>query len=147
MKTPGSMRLSAAGKNTRAQDLIELAGGRNVVTNFNGYKALSQEALMSLQPDVIVVATPETFETLGTAEEIIADMKNQPTWSGINAARSGHVYAVGLGEALSFGPRMGEAVLKMNRILEKAATGQPAEGSAAAPAASAPAAATAAAAK
>lgn len=124
MKPPGSMRLSAAGKGTRADDLIQLAGGNNVVTNFNGYKTLSQEALMTLQPDVIIVASAETFENQGTAEGIIAELKTQPAWSSLQALRNGHVYAVGLGEVLSFGPRMGEAVLNMNEIFRKAAEGK-----------------------
>lgn len=124
MKPPGSTRLSAAGKGTRAEDLIHLAGGKNVVTNFNGYKTLSQEALMTLQPDVIIVATAETFESQGTAEEIVAELKAQPTWDELEAARNNRVYAVGLGQVLSFGPRMGEVVLNMNRIFrEVAATG------------------------
>lgn len=124
MKPPGSMRLSAAGKGTRADDLIQLAGGNNVVTNFNGYKTLSQEALMTLQPDVIIVASAETFENQGTAEGIIAELKTQPAWSSLQALRNGHVYAVGLGEVLSFGPRMGDAVLNMNEIFRKAAGDQ-----------------------
>lgn len=121
MKPPGSMRLSAAGKGTRADDLIRLAGGENIVTNFNGYKTLSQEALMTLQPDVIIVASAETFENQGTAEEIIAELKTQPGWSALEAARTDNVYAVGLGEVLSFGPRMGDAVLSMNTIFRKVA--------------------------
>lgn len=121
MKAPGSARLSAAGRGTRADDLIRLAGGENVVTNFNGYKALSQEALMTLQPDVIIVASAETFESQGTAEEAIAELKAQPNWESLEAARRGQVYAVGLGEVLSFGPRMGDAVLNMNRIFRQAA--------------------------
>lgn len=128
MKPPSSMRLSAAGKGTRAQDLIELAGGRNAVTNFTGYKALSQEALMTLQPDVIVVASAETLEKEGTAEEIITELLAQPAWGELRAAKNGHVYAMGLGEALSFGPRMGDVVLRMNGILREAAELEPASG-------------------
>lgn len=47
--------LIVAGKNTAADAAIHLAGGRNVVAAYNGYKPLSNEALIELQPDVLLV--------------------------------------------------------------------------------------------
>lgn len=45
----------AAGKDTAAAWLIERAGGHNL-TDHQGYKAISNEALAALDPDVVVIA-------------------------------------------------------------------------------------------
>lgn len=45
----------SAGKNTTADWLIEQAGGVNAV-DFNGYKVLSNEAFVALNPDIIIIA-------------------------------------------------------------------------------------------
>jgi iron complex transport system substrate-binding protein len=43
------------GENSAADWLIERAGGRNLATH-NGYKALSTEALVALDPEVVIIA-------------------------------------------------------------------------------------------
>lgn len=51
----GTAGLMVAGKNTAADATIKLAGGTSVVTGYSGYKPLSDEALIQLQPDVLLV--------------------------------------------------------------------------------------------
>lgn len=43
------------GKHTSADWLVERAGGRNLATH-NGFKALSTEALLALDPEVVIIA-------------------------------------------------------------------------------------------
>lgn len=45
----------AGGKDTSADWLIERAGGRNLASH-NGFKALSTEALLALDPEVVIIA-------------------------------------------------------------------------------------------
>lgn len=45
----------AGGKDTSADWLIERAGGRNLASH-SGYKALSTEALLALDPEVVIIA-------------------------------------------------------------------------------------------
>lgn len=47
--------LRLAGKNTTGEDIITLLGGSNIADH-NSYQSVSAEALLSLEPDVIIVA-------------------------------------------------------------------------------------------
>ncbi|QLF70769.1 ABC transporter substrate-binding protein [Peteryoungia desertarenae] len=48
-------RVMAAGANTSAAAMIRLAGGENAVTGVEGYKPLSDEAVIAAAPDVVLV--------------------------------------------------------------------------------------------
>src|SRR5699024_5128910 len=51
----GTSGLMVAGNNTAAEHAITLAGGQHIVTDYSGYKPLSNEALITLQPDVLLL--------------------------------------------------------------------------------------------
>nr|WP_010131721.1 ABC transporter substrate-binding protein [Microbulbifer agarilyticus] len=59
--------LKAAGVGTSPDSLIRLAGGVNVVT-FDGYKQLSDEALVELRPDWILFSDDQAEQLRGGAE-------------------------------------------------------------------------------
>ena len=44
-----------AGENTHAAEMIHLAGGENAAKGFSGYKAMPLEAIISAQPDVVLM--------------------------------------------------------------------------------------------
>lgn len=46
--------LMVAGKNTAMQSMIELAGGKAAITEFEDFKPLTPEALLQINPDVIM---------------------------------------------------------------------------------------------
>ncbi|WP_170394883.1 heme/hemin ABC transporter substrate-binding protein [Ruegeria arenilitoris] len=48
-------RVLAAGQDTAAQGIIELAGATNAVEGFQGYKPLGDEAIIAAAPDVILL--------------------------------------------------------------------------------------------
>ncbi|TPM31564.1 hemin ABC transporter substrate-binding protein [Mesorhizobium sp. B2-3-4] len=48
-------KVLAAGSDTAANGMIRLAGGLNAVEGFSGYKQLSEEAIVTARPDVIMV--------------------------------------------------------------------------------------------
>jgi iron complex transport system substrate-binding protein len=48
-------RIMAAGGNTAAQGMLELAGARNAISGFDGYKLVSDEAVLTAAPDVILM--------------------------------------------------------------------------------------------
>jgi iron complex transport system substrate-binding protein len=50
-----SGRAMVAGKKTAAQEIIALAGAVNAVDGYDGYKPLSEEAIVAAKPDVILV--------------------------------------------------------------------------------------------
>ncbi|MGS2723940.1 heme/hemin ABC transporter substrate-binding protein [Porticoccus sp. GXU_MW_L64] len=55
-----------AGEGTSAATIIELAGGRNLFSDFSGYKAMTAEAVVQANPDIIVVTTQGRKQLGGT---------------------------------------------------------------------------------
>lgn len=102
--TTGSGAPMVAGANTAAQSIISLAGARNSVEGYEGYRPLTPEAAVSAAPDFILVTT-QGVEALGGIEE----MKKLPGLSltpALQNDRIGHMDALYL---LGFGPRTVEA--------------------------------------
>jgi len=47
-------RAMAAGKNTAANEIIQLAGATNAVDGYEGYKPINDEAIIAAKPDVVL---------------------------------------------------------------------------------------------
>ncbi len=76
----------AAGQDTAAAWLIEQAGGRNVTTHAS-YKALSTEALLALDPQVVIFADRNLAG--GGAKQAL--LKQNPALAATRAARDGRL--------------------------------------------------------
>ncbi len=78
-----------AGKDTAAAWLIERAGGRNL-TDHPGYKAISNEALAALDPDVVVIAD-RRLEGDAAREALL---EQNPALAATRAAREGRLLSL-----------------------------------------------------
>lgn len=79
----------AGGKDTAAAWLIERAGGRNLTTH-DGYKALSTEALLALDPEVVIFAD----RRLRGEEARQALLKQNPALASTKAGKAGRLVAI-----------------------------------------------------
>lgn len=79
----------AGGADTAAAWLIEQAGGHNLTTH-SGYKALSSEALLALDPEVLIFAD----RRLAGDEAKQALLKHNPALAATRAARHGRLLAL-----------------------------------------------------
>ena len=95
----------AAGEDTAADAIINLAKGENIFASESGYKAYSYEALANARPDVIMMME-HSLASLGGIETI----KEHPALGMTPAAQSGNIIAVDGLFLLGFGPRLPEAV-------------------------------------
>lgn len=98
----------AAGRDTAAAGIIALAGGRNAVDGFVGYKPLSAEATVAAAPDVILL-TAQGLEALGGE----AGLLTLPEIAQTPAARNGRIFAFDGLLLLGFGPRTGTAIRQL----------------------------------
>jgi iron complex transport system substrate-binding protein len=101
------------GLNSKADTLIRLAGGKNAATGFSGFKPVSAESLVAMNPDVILVGQSDRH---GGSPESIQAMIATPSLSEVSAIKKDAVYAVPLDD-LAFGPRLGEVTLRWNSLL------------------------------
>ncbi|RWM30077.1 hemin ABC transporter substrate-binding protein [Mesorhizobium sp.] len=97
-------KILAAGSDTAGDGIIKLAGAVNAVEGFSGYKQMSDEAIVTAKPDVIL-----TMKNAGppiSEDELFANPSIASTPAGV--ARK--VISMDGGYLLGFGPRTAEAI-------------------------------------
>ncbi|TJU98975.1 MAG: hemin ABC transporter substrate-binding protein [Mesorhizobium sp.] len=97
-------KILAAGSDTAADGMVRLAGGVNAIEGFSGYKQLSDEAIITARPDVILMmsnAGPPVSD-----DELFGNPSIAPTPAG--TARK--LIRIDGGYLLGFGPRTADAI-------------------------------------
>lgn len=89
-----------AGRGTAADSIIRLSGATNVVHDYQGYKPLTPEAAVVLQPDIILI-TEQGLQQAGGREALL----KVPGISLTPAARQGRIITMDSLLILGFGPR------------------------------------------
>ncbi len=102
-------RIMAAGSNTGAQGIITLAGGVNALEGFEGYKQVTDEAILLADPDVILM-----MDRSGDHAADDAEILEHPVLGATKAAQSGAIVRQPGLVLLGFGPRTPEAVRALN---------------------------------
>lgn len=105
-------RVMAGGEGTEAEGIIRLAGGINAATGFQGYKPMTDEAVLTAQPDVILMMDRE-----GELSISDADVLAQPALSQTPAAGATAILRMDGMLLLGFGPRTPEAALALHDAL------------------------------
>lgn len=109
----GAGNLMVAGKETPLHSMIELAGAENAAASLTDFKPLTPEALLTNNPDVIVMFD-SGLESLGGVDGLLKVEGIAAT----NAGKNKKVITMD-GQLLSgFGPRLGEAVVELNEKLK-----------------------------
>ncbi|MEL6642728.1 MAG: ABC transporter substrate-binding protein [Pseudomonadota bacterium] len=108
-------RILASGTGTAADGIIELAGGQNAVTEYDGYKPLTDEAAISARPDVILM-----MDRGGDHAADNSDLFSHPGLAATPAAANNAVVRIDGLLLLGFGPRTPEAVERLSDALRAA---------------------------
>jgi iron complex transport system substrate-binding protein len=108
----GAGAVSVAGANTSAATMIELAGGENAVTEYEGYQPITAEAVVAAAPDIILLMT-RGLESLGGVDGLV----EQPGIAQTPAGENRRVVAMDDLYLLGFSTRTGTAVLDLVYLL------------------------------
>lgn len=114
-----------AGEGHFVDDMIYLAGGVNaalLVEGVNGgqWPSLSLEAVVELDPDIIVTALEnDDGQPIDGAEKL----SKMAGWGELDAVRDGRVYTVDPDLAVRAGPRLIDALERMDEIVQDALNG------------------------
>ncbi len=100
------------GRNTSADSIITLAGGRNAIDGFADFKPVSSESIIAAAPDVLLV-TDLTLEKLGGVEGLLrrTDIAETP------AGKAKRVVTMDSLLLLGFGPRTPQAISQLATAL------------------------------
>lgn len=75
------------GRGTYLNEMIEIAGGKNIFEDETGWISAGAEEILSRNPDIILVmAYP--------GEDPVTEIKNRKPFEGLNAIRENRVYAI-----------------------------------------------------
>nr|WP_240989646.1 ABC transporter substrate-binding protein [Salipiger mangrovisoli] len=105
-------RVMAGGANTAADGIIRLAGGVNAVAGFDGYKPLSDEAIIEAAPDVILMMA--RGGDLAVSDEALF---SHPAIASTPAGETRAVLRIDGMKLLGFGPRTAEAATELAHAL------------------------------
>ncbi|MEP9389141.1 hemin ABC transporter substrate-binding protein [Mesorhizobium sp. KR9-304] len=98
-------KLLAAGSNTAANGIIELAGGVNAVDGFSGYRQLSDEAAILARPDIILM-----MDRGGDHGPADAELFTHPAIASTPAGQAKRLVRLDANYLLGFGPRTAGAI-------------------------------------
>ena len=99
------------GSNTFQDDLINLAGGRNIAAGRSGWYEISIEEILDTDPDLIIL---EDYQ-YGVTPESVA---NRSAWKGLTAVKGGEIYPI-IDPNLTCrqGPRIVDGLEEIARII------------------------------
>lgn len=106
-----SGRVLASGRNTAAAGILALAGADNALSGFEGYKPLSNEAIINAAPDVILMMDRNNHPI--AAEDVFA----LPMMAATPAGRNRSFVKMDGAYLLGFGPRTATAAAELARRL------------------------------
>lgn len=102
-----------AGEETAADSILKIAGAENAVTGYEGYKPLTPEAVVKMDMDYILV-TDLGVKAAGGMDKLLS----QPGIRMTEAAKKRRVIVMEPHYLLGFGPRVGEAALKLHQQMK-----------------------------
>ncbi|TCO11195.1 iron complex transport system substrate-binding protein [Camelimonas lactis] len=100
-----------AGAGASADGMIRLAGGENVASGFQGYKPMTDEAVIEAAPDVILMMSG------GPRQHAAGDVFKTPALSATPAAKTQRLLSLDGLYLLGFGPRAPDAALEVFNAL------------------------------
>jgi len=105
-------KIQASGTGTAADGMIALAGAQNAITSYSGYKALTEEAIISAAPDAILM-----MDRGGDHAATDAELLSHPAIALTPVAQTKAIYRLDGSYLLGFGPRAAAAATEVARLL------------------------------
>ena len=109
----GAGTQNVAGVKTSADSMIRLAGGVNAVTEYEGYKPMSAEAIIGAAPDYILF-TSRGLESVGGVEGVLKMNGIEQTPAGKNK----NIISLDDLVLLGFGPRTADGALELSSAIQ-----------------------------
>ena len=105
-------RLMASGKKTQADGIIRMAGAENVLSDIEGYKPVSDEAVIAAAPEIILMMS-------GTGDHAASDeaVLTLPAIAETPAGKAKRIVRMDGMYLLGFGPRTADAIVSLHEAL------------------------------
>lgn len=110
--SPLEYGLWTAGSGTFMDEISQMLGVKNVFSDIEGWKEISQEQVIERNPDYIVTITMVAENGQSPSDEIMS----RKGWESIKAVSSGKVITIDSDEISRPGPRLVDAAKKLNQF-------------------------------
>jgi len=100
--SPLQYGLWTCGKGTFQQEIMDMCGITNIFSDLNGWKSISEEQVISKNPDIILTTT----DTNGLSKDPIVEIKSRKNWSNISAIKNNKVFSINVDLISQPGPRL-----------------------------------------
>ncbi len=110
--SPRQGRLMASGSKTQADGIIRMAGAENVLSDIEGYKPVSDEAVIAAAPEIILMMS-------GTGDHAASDeaVLTLPAIAETPAGKAKRIVRMDGMYLLGFGPRTADAIVSLHDAL------------------------------
>lgn len=105
---PNMPNATMSGAGTTIDEMIKLAGGANAMTDFTGFREMTDEAVVAAQPEIILM-TEKSFERSGGIDGVL----KFPGVALTPAGKNRRIVAVSDMYFQGFGPGVGKAVREL----------------------------------
>ncbi|WP_376742541.1 heme/hemin ABC transporter substrate-binding protein [Paradevosia shaoguanensis] len=105
-------KVQASGTGSAANGIIALAGAENAITDYQGYKALTDEAIINAKPDVILMM--DRGGELAVSDETLF---SHPALSLTPAGQNKRIVRIDGAYLLGFGPRTASAIRDLAKAI------------------------------
>ncbi len=105
--------LYTAGSGTLINELIELAGGRNIFQGLDGYPSVSLEAVVEANPQVIIAGS-----SMGSAESALPFLRTDSRLENVDARANDRLYEIEANIVSRPGPRLTEALVQLAGMIQ-----------------------------
>lgn len=105
-------KILASGTGTAADGMIAMAGGKNVIGEFTGYKQLSDEAVINAKPEIILI-----MDRGGGQGIVDAELFTHPAIASTPAGQARKLIRMDGYYLLGFGPRTAAAIRDLSAAL------------------------------
>jgi len=105
------------GEGTLFNELITLAGGKNIASSLPGWVKISPEFVAEAEPDIIII--PVGAMNPGEESKIKEDISQRPGWSNIPAIKTQSIFIVNEDLFYRAGPRLIDGLESLYEIFYK----------------------------
>lgn len=111
--SPLEWGLWTCGRNTFIQELLDIVGAKNIFDDVEGWADVSEEQVISRNPDFIIT----TASPLTGIEDPTGEISSRANWSGMDAVKNGRIMMLESDMITRPGPRLLDAARELVKVL------------------------------
>ena len=111
--SPLQNKLWSCGKGTFQDELLTLIGAENIFSDIESWSEVSEEQVLSRNPEIIITTVGQMFGT----QDPVTEIKNRPNWDKIDAVKNDRVFVTDSDAIQRPGPRLATAAKDLMKIV------------------------------